>query len=167
MVSTHTGDLDLPQLQQAARRCHILPAIKHSLISVLKLCEAGCEVKFINWGVGIEISYRGRLVIEGSLNKRTGLWIVLLTHQNPVTDHRQLKTHIKQEGANSGTQNYTDHQNVDPVISLRSSSDQTMVYEQFVGNIPPSDHGIDATNNIPQSDEKAHPTCCYFPRANV
>ena len=47
MVSTHTSDLDLPQLPQAARRCHILPAIKHSLILVVKLCEAGCEVKFI------------------------------------------------------------------------------------------------------------------------
>jgi hypothetical protein len=53
MSSTHEGDLNLPQLPRAARRCHIILAIKHSLIYVVKLCEAGCEVKFIKWGVGI------------------------------------------------------------------------------------------------------------------
>ena len=40
MVSTDMGDLDLSQLPQAACRCHILPAIKQSLISVVQLCEA-------------------------------------------------------------------------------------------------------------------------------
>ena len=122
MVSTHTGDLDLPQLPKAARRFHILPAIKHSLISVVKLCEAGCEVKFIKWGVGIEIRYRGRLVMEGSLNKRTGLWMVPLTQQKPAPNHLQPQMQIKQEGANSGAQNYIGHPKLDHDISLRSSS---------------------------------------------
>ena len=135
MVSTHTGDLDLPQLPQAARRCHILPAIKYSLISVVKLCEAGCEVKFIKWGVGIETRYRGRLAMEGSLNKRTGLWMVPLTHQKPVTNHLQPQMHIKQVGANSGTQNYIEQQKLAPDTSLRSSSNQTIAYERFAGNI--------------------------------
>jgi hypothetical protein len=129
MVSTHTGDLDLPQLPQAARRCHILPAIKHSLILVVKLCEAGCKVKFMKWGVGIEIRYRGRLVMECLLNKRTGLWMVPLPRQKPVTNHLQPQMHIKQEGANSDTQHYIEHQNLDPVISLCSRSNQTIDYE--------------------------------------
>ena len=83
MVLTHKGDLDPPQLPQAAQQCHTLPAIKHFLIPVVNLYKAGCKVKFIKWSVGIEISYRGRMVLKGSLNKRTGLWIVPLTHSKP------------------------------------------------------------------------------------
>ena len=37
MVLTHAGDLDPPQLQQAAQQCQILPAIKGSLILVITL----------------------------------------------------------------------------------------------------------------------------------
>ena len=73
--------------------------------------------------------------MEGLLNKRTGPWMVPLTHQKPVPDHLQPQIHIKQEGANSGTQNYIEHLKLDPDISLRSSSSQTIVYEQFAGNI--------------------------------
>ena len=50
--STHTGDLDLPELPQAARFAHILPGLdKYSLISVVKLCNAGCEVAFTKYGI--------------------------------------------------------------------------------------------------------------------
>ena len=73
--------------------------------------------------------------MEGSLNKRTGLWMVPLTHQKPVANHLQLQMQIKQQGANSGTQNYIEHQKLDPDISLRSSSNQIIVYDQFAGNI--------------------------------
>jgi hypothetical protein len=93
-TSTYDDNLDLPQLPRAARRCHILPAIKQSLISVVKCCEAGCEVKFIKWGVRIEIRYRGRIVLEGALNKRTGLWMVHITRIFTPTV-------IKQEASNT------------------------------------------------------------------
>ena len=43
--STHIEDLDMPQLPKITRECHIIPeSASYSLISVLKLCEAGCEV---------------------------------------------------------------------------------------------------------------------------
>jgi hypothetical protein len=53
MMSTHVGDPDLPQLSNAARMYHINPDTEQSLISVVKLCEVGCKVKVIKWGVGI------------------------------------------------------------------------------------------------------------------
>ena len=52
--STHIGDLDMPQLTKSARECHIIPDLaSYSLISVVKLCEAGCEVSFTKWGIGV------------------------------------------------------------------------------------------------------------------
>ena len=52
--STHIGDLDMPQLPKSARECHIiLDLASYSLISVVKLCEAGCEVSFTKWGIGV------------------------------------------------------------------------------------------------------------------
>ena len=49
-------------------------------MSVVKLCEAGCEVKFVKWGVEIETRYKGQLVLKESLNKLTGIFMVALTH---------------------------------------------------------------------------------------
>ena len=41
--STHTCELDLPQLPKQARLGHIIPGLsKHSLLSVIKLCNAEC-----------------------------------------------------------------------------------------------------------------------------
>ena len=41
ITSTHTALLNLPQLPMKARRAHIFPDIKHSLISINMLCEEG------------------------------------------------------------------------------------------------------------------------------
>ena len=47
VLYTHIGDLDMPQLPKSAREFHIIPDLaSYSLISVVKLCEAGCEVSF-------------------------------------------------------------------------------------------------------------------------
>ena len=54
--STHTGTLDLPGLPSAARRAHIIPGLaSHSLISVVTLCNAGCDVLFTK--IGCTITY--------------------------------------------------------------------------------------------------------------
>ena len=134
MVSTHMGDLDLPQLSKAARRCHILPTIKHSLILVVQLYEAGCKVKFVKWGVGIDLRYRDQLVLKGSLNKRNGLWMVPLTHTKTLTTQLQPQVHITKEGVNFITQHHVECQNLDSITSLRRSSSQIIAYEQFSNN---------------------------------
>ena len=57
----------MPQLPRSARECHIIPDLaSYSLISVVKLCEAGCEVSFKKWVIGVEFRYRGQMIIKGS-----------------------------------------------------------------------------------------------------
>ena len=64
MKSIYEGDFDLPQISKTARRCHILPTIKHSRIYVVKSCKTGYEVKFIKREVEIEVRCRGCLVLQ-------------------------------------------------------------------------------------------------------
>ena len=63
--------LDIPLLPQAARFGHILPSLaQHSLISVVKLCNAGCEVQFRN--ISCKVRYPGRVIMAGTKCQRTG-----------------------------------------------------------------------------------------------
>ena len=72
--SIHIGDLSMSLLPAAAQFCHIIPGfVKSSLISVVKLCKAGCDVRFTNVGIGAEVRYKGRLVLTVSKYTRAGL----------------------------------------------------------------------------------------------
>ena len=43
--SRHITELDLPLLSRGGREAHIVPGLaSHSLVSVVKLCNAGCQV---------------------------------------------------------------------------------------------------------------------------
>ena len=53
--STHEGFIDVPGLPTAARNAHVIPGIKHSLLSIVPLCNTGCEVTFQKWGVSVEV----------------------------------------------------------------------------------------------------------------
>eukprot|EP00957_Ditylum_brightwellii_P024195 1825035-Ditylum_brightwellii.AAC.1 len=45
--SSHTCNVDIPQLPQAAMEGHIVPGLQtHSLLSVSKICDSNCEVHF-------------------------------------------------------------------------------------------------------------------------
>ena len=60
MRSTHDGALDIPGLQPSARYAHVIPGIKHSLLSIVRLCNAGCEVVFGRWALNVEVRYKGK-----------------------------------------------------------------------------------------------------------
>ena len=82
VTSTHTCELDIPMLPTAARRAHIIPNLaSHSLISVVTLCNAGCDIAFTK--IGCTISYRGRTVLCANKCTRTGLWMIPLTAAPP------------------------------------------------------------------------------------
>jgi len=75
--STHTGTLDLPGLPSAARLAHIIPGLaSHSLISVVTLCNAGCDVLFTK--IGCTITHRGCTIMYGNKCTCTGLWMIPL-----------------------------------------------------------------------------------------
>ena len=59
LTPTHERELDLPLLPKGAQSGHVVP-----LISVVTLCNAGCRVVFEEWGIGVTVTYRGKIVME-------------------------------------------------------------------------------------------------------
>ena len=48
MLSTHTAELDLPHLPHQAKQVHLFPSLASgSLLSIGKLCDAGCYAVFV------------------------------------------------------------------------------------------------------------------------
>ncbi|KAL7527155.1 hypothetical protein ACHAWF_008701, partial [Thalassiosira exigua] len=77
VTSSHTCELNLPNVPLDARLGHILPGLAgHSLVSVVRLCNAGCKVNFKD--IGVEVIYNGNVVLEGHKDPHTGLWMVPL-----------------------------------------------------------------------------------------
>ena len=82
--STHTCKLAIPELPDVARIGHIIPGLaSHSLLSVVKLCNAGCEVSFSK--IECIVKYRGRIVLKGHKCSKTGLWMVPLDTRHSPT----------------------------------------------------------------------------------
>ena len=76
--SSHIAELDLPLLPRGGREAHIVPGLaSHSLVSVVKLCNAGCQVEIKD--LSCEIRYRGKLIVQCSKDVNTGLWMMPLT----------------------------------------------------------------------------------------
>ena len=84
ITSTHTGELNLPQLPKAARQVHMFPSLGNtSLISVGQLCDCGC---FAHLGAQeATITYKDKVLLRGERNHKTkGLWTLQLNtiHQS-------------------------------------------------------------------------------------
>ena len=73
--STHKCVLALPQLPEGARNGHIIPGLaSNSLVPVVVLCNAGCEVAFEEFDVTVK--YKGKIVLTRTTCMQTGLWMV-------------------------------------------------------------------------------------------
>jgi hypothetical protein len=74
LQSTTTNcTLALPQLPEAALDAHILPGLTHSsLISIGKLCNAGCTAIFN--AQTVTINKNNTTLLHGNCEFRTGLW---------------------------------------------------------------------------------------------
>ena len=82
--STHDCKIAIPDLPEKARIGHIVPGLaSHSLVSVIKLCNAGCKVTCTK--IKCMVKYRGRVVHTGSKCRRTGLWMIPLTPNSMQT----------------------------------------------------------------------------------
>ena len=126
--STHIGDLDMPQLPKSAREYHIIPdSASYSLISVVKLCEAGCEVSFTKWGIGVEVRYRGQTIIKGSKCTRTGLWMVPLSRPPDTTTSSRIEQKSTNK-CNSSNEIYAGN-----LYKTSSQAELAMYHHQSLG----------------------------------
>jgi hypothetical protein len=82
MESSHTSDLDIPELNAAASKSHVFPGMAHhSLLSVGQLCDEGYIVTFKHDTVTICNSESSQ-ILSGPRDVNTGLWSINLKKTN-------------------------------------------------------------------------------------
>jgi hypothetical protein len=88
MDSSHTAELDIPELNADASKAHVFPGMDtHSLLSVRQLCDEGYIVTFKQATVTICDSEKSQM-LSGPRDLNTGLWRINLkqiTCMNNVT----------------------------------------------------------------------------------
>jgi hypothetical protein len=82
MESSHTADLDIPELNTTASKAHVFPGMAHhSLLSVGQLCDEGYIVTVKQDTVTICNSENSTL-LSGPQDATTGLWRINLKQTN-------------------------------------------------------------------------------------
>jgi hypothetical protein len=82
MESSHTADLNIPELNAAAYTAHVFPGMAHhSLLSVGQLCDKGFLVTFKQDAVTICDSENSQ-ILSGPRDLNTGLWRINLKQTN-------------------------------------------------------------------------------------
>jgi hypothetical protein len=82
MESSHTADLDIPELNAAAYKSHVFPGMtNHYLLSVGQLCDEGYIVTFKQAAVTICDSENSQ-ILSGPRYLNTGLWHINLKQTN-------------------------------------------------------------------------------------
>ena len=104
ITATHTALLNLPQLPMRARRAHIFPDIKHSLISINMLCEEGYMAIFDENNVYIVKD--SEVMLHGYKDPVTRLYMVNITER---TDTIRPKLNIKHLKNLGGVQNFSNN----------------------------------------------------------
>jgi hypothetical protein len=82
MESSHTAELDIPELNAAASKAHVFPGMtNHTLLSVGQLCDEGYIVTFKQASVTICDSEKSQ-ILSGPRDLATGLWCINLKQTN-------------------------------------------------------------------------------------
>jgi hypothetical protein len=82
MESSHSADLEIPELNAAASKAHVFPGMAHhSLLSVGQLCDEGYVVTFKQASVTICDSEKSQ-IMNGPQDLNTGLWCINLKKTN-------------------------------------------------------------------------------------
>jgi hypothetical protein len=82
MESSHTAELDIPELNAAASKAHVFPGMdNNSLLSVVQLCDEGYIVTFKQASVTICDSKKSQ-ILSGPRYLNTGLWRINLKQTN-------------------------------------------------------------------------------------
>jgi hypothetical protein len=82
LESSHTAELDIPELNAAASKAHVFPGMaNHYLLSVGQLCDEGYIFTFKNASVTVCNSQKSQ-ILSGPRDLDTGLWRINLKHDN-------------------------------------------------------------------------------------
>jgi hypothetical protein len=82
MESSHTAELDIPELNAAAYKSRVFPGMaNHSLLSVGQLCDEGYIVTFKNASVTVCNSQKSK-ILSGPRDLDTGIWSINLRQDN-------------------------------------------------------------------------------------
>jgi hypothetical protein len=82
MESSHTAELDIPELNAAASKAHVFPGMaNHYLLSVGQLCDDGYIVTLKNASVTVCNSQKSQ-IMSGPRDLDTGLWRINLKQDN-------------------------------------------------------------------------------------
>jgi hypothetical protein len=82
MDSSHTAELDIPELNATASKSHVFPGMAHhSLLSVGQLCDEGYIVTFKQASVTICDSEKSQ-ILNSPRDLNTGLWRINLKQTN-------------------------------------------------------------------------------------
>jgi hypothetical protein len=82
MESSHTAELDIPELNASASKAHVLPGMaNHSLLSVGQLFNEGYIVTFKQASVTICDSEHSK-ILSGLRDLNSGLWRINLKQTN-------------------------------------------------------------------------------------
>jgi hypothetical protein len=82
MESSHTAELNIPELNAAASKAHIFPGMaNHSLLSVVQLCDEVYIVTFKQAAVTI-CDPENSQILSGPRDLNTGLWSINLKQTN-------------------------------------------------------------------------------------
>jgi hypothetical protein len=82
MESSHTAELDIPELNAAASKSHVFPGMaNHYLLSVGQLCDEGYIVTFKNASVTVCNSQKSQ-ILSSPRDLDTGLWRINLRQDN-------------------------------------------------------------------------------------
>jgi hypothetical protein len=87
MESSHTADLNIPELNAAASKAHVFPGMaNHFLLSVGQLCNEGYIVTFKNASVTVCNSQEFQ-ILSDPRDLDTGLWRINLRQDNQHVHH--------------------------------------------------------------------------------
>ena len=73
ITSTHTALLSHQDLQIQAQKAHLFPGLNKALMSIVTLCDHGCESTFNEKYVRILNQWSGKVIMKVTRDPRTNL----------------------------------------------------------------------------------------------
>ena len=89
LQSTHIGNIQL-NVPHDARQTHVIPGLKHNLVSIGKLCDEGCGAWFEKDKVTI-YNAEGKELLHGPQDHATKLWKLNIGETEMCNNIHQLK----------------------------------------------------------------------------